>query len=116
VLFPWCDTPSFTPIQNNRLNYGFVHFNLYIPRQQNGWQKTLLTSNTLRWLIFTNIVHYTRPDVLTAMKILVLVFWAVSPYELVCRYSEDGGNIFLRNASTIYISSRRYNPKYQHRH
>jgi hypothetical protein len=33
--------PSFTPIQNDWQNYGFVYFNLYIPRQQAGRQKTL---------------------------------------------------------------------------
>jgi hypothetical protein len=26
VLFPWYYRPSFTPIQNNRQNYGFVYF------------------------------------------------------------------------------------------
>jgi hypothetical protein len=34
MLFPYCHRPSFTPIQNNWYNYGFVHFNLYVPRQQ----------------------------------------------------------------------------------
>ena len=27
---PQCEQPSFTPIQNNRQNYGFVYLNLYI--------------------------------------------------------------------------------------
>jgi hypothetical protein len=34
-------SPSFTLIQNNWQNYGLVYFNLYIPRQQEGRQKTL---------------------------------------------------------------------------
>jgi hypothetical protein len=33
--------PIFTSIQNNRQNYGFAYFNLYIPRQQAGRQKSL---------------------------------------------------------------------------
>jgi hypothetical protein len=32
---------SFTPIQNNWQNYGFVYFKLYVPKQQAGRQKTL---------------------------------------------------------------------------
>jgi hypothetical protein len=28
MLFPQCYRPSFTPIQNNRQNYGFVYFKL----------------------------------------------------------------------------------------
>jgi hypothetical protein len=34
MLFPQYERPSFTPIQNNWQNYGFVYFNLYVPRQQ----------------------------------------------------------------------------------
>jgi hypothetical protein len=30
-----------TAIQNNWENYGFAYFNLYVPRQQAGGQKTL---------------------------------------------------------------------------
>jgi hypothetical protein len=41
MLVPKCERPSFTPIQNNWQNYGFVYFNLYIPMQQAGRQKTL---------------------------------------------------------------------------
>jgi hypothetical protein len=34
MLFPHSQRPSLTPIQNTWYNYGFVHFNLYIPGQQ----------------------------------------------------------------------------------
>jgi hypothetical protein len=41
VYFPSPDRQSFTLIQYNWWNYGSVYFNLYIPRQQVGKQKTL---------------------------------------------------------------------------
>jgi hypothetical protein len=41
MLFPLCERPSFTPTQNKWQNYGSVYFNLYIPRQQAGRQKTV---------------------------------------------------------------------------
>jgi hypothetical protein len=36
MLFPYYERPSFTPIQNNWQNYGFVNVKLYIPGQQAG--------------------------------------------------------------------------------
>jgi hypothetical protein len=39
--FPLHVRPNLTPIQNNWQTYGFVYFNLYVPRQQAGRQKTL---------------------------------------------------------------------------
>jgi hypothetical protein len=40
MLFPLCERPSFTPLQDNHQNYIFVYFNLYVPRQQAGRQMT----------------------------------------------------------------------------
>jgi hypothetical protein len=40
-FLPYCERPSFTSVQNNWQNYGFVYFSLYIPIQQAGRQKTL---------------------------------------------------------------------------
>jgi hypothetical protein len=28
MFFPYCERPSFTPIQNNWQNYGFIYFKL----------------------------------------------------------------------------------------
>jgi hypothetical protein len=39
TFLPLCERPSFTPIQNNKQNYSSVYLNLYIFRQQTGWQK-----------------------------------------------------------------------------
>jgi len=41
VKCPRCQTPSFTPIQNSRQNYGPVHFYLSVLRQQTGQRKIL---------------------------------------------------------------------------
>jgi hypothetical protein len=41
MLCPSYYRPSFTPVQNNWQNYGFACFQIYLPRQENGRQKTL---------------------------------------------------------------------------
>jgi hypothetical protein len=41
VFLPQFQRPSFTPIQNDRQNYNFVHSNFYVSRQQTRRQKVL---------------------------------------------------------------------------
>jgi hypothetical protein len=53
-----------------------------------------------------------RFEVLTVVKMLMLVFWVATPCGLVGRYEhtastfspEDGGSMFLRNAG-VYLSN-----------
>ena len=45
TFLPQCERPSFTPIQNNRQNYSFMCFNLYMFGEQAGGQKFAANDN-----------------------------------------------------------------------
>jgi hypothetical protein len=47
-----------------------------------------------------------RLEVLTAVKMSMLLFWVVTPCE-----PEDGDNKFLRNVKSTYKSTCRHTPK-----
>jgi hypothetical protein len=58
---------------------------------------------------------------LTAVKMSMLVFWVVTPFELVGRYQrfrgpEDGAVCSSETLISAYKFTRRYNPEDQHRH
>jgi hypothetical protein len=46
MFLPWCQRWTFTPIQNHRQNYSFIHCNCYILREPFIQQKLTLTSLT----------------------------------------------------------------------
>lgn len=43
-----------------------------------------------------------RSEVLTVVKVPMLVYWVVTPCGTVSRYAEDGGNMSLQNVG-IYV-------------
>jgi hypothetical protein len=64
-----------------------------------------------------------RFEVLTAVKISIMVFWVVTPCGLAGTYHrfggtycpEDGCSMFVQSLIFNYKSARRHNPKDQHR-
>jgi hypothetical protein len=41
MFLPQCERPRFTPIQNNRHNYIYIYFKIYIFRKETGRQEIL---------------------------------------------------------------------------
>jgi hypothetical protein len=81
--------------QNNSQNYGFVYFNLYVPGQQAGWQKTLnrkvITDTTLQilqkyisWDLLLNVFLTAAPTGTTCRNIHNL-FIFLPKWEYVAR-------------------------------
>jgi hypothetical protein len=56
-----------------------------------------------------------RSEVLTAVKMLMLVFWVVTLCVIVGRYQRFGGTRCLRNVGITGKSTRRYNREDQYR-